>query len=45
MRVGDSKCFRDKASYTHTTMGVTSPEDIIDMTALNLTGGGKANFA
>jgi hypothetical protein len=36
------KAFRDGASYVYTTIGVSSPDDIIDMTARDLTGDGKA---
>jgi hypothetical protein len=36
------KEFRDGSSYVYTTIGVSSPDDIIDMTARDLTGDGKA---
>jgi hypothetical protein len=36
------KAFRDGASYVYTTIGVSSPDDIIDTTARDLTGDGKA---
>jgi hypothetical protein len=38
------KRFRDGASYVYTSIGVTSPDDIIDMTAQDLTGDGKAEI-
>lgn len=38
------KHFRDGASYVYTTIGVASPDDIIDMTARDLTGDGKAEI-
>lgn len=38
------KEFRDGASYVFTTIGVASPDDIIDMTARDLTGDGKAEI-
>lgn len=36
------KGFREGASYVYTSIGVASPEDIIDVTARDLTGDGKA---
>lgn len=38
------KAFRDGQSYVYTTVGVASSEDIIDMTARDLTGDGKAEI-
>jgi hypothetical protein len=38
------KRFRDGKSYAYTTMGVGSPDDIIDVTARDLTGDGKAEI-
>src|SRR5512145_3006157 len=38
------KAFRDGASYVYTTIGVAAPDDIIDMTARDLTGDGKAEI-
>ncbi len=38
------KNFRDGASYVYTTIGVANPDDIIDMTASDLTGDGKAEL-
>ncbi|HEY5954924.1 MAG TPA: sugar-binding protein [Polyangiaceae bacterium] len=38
------KAFRDGASYVFTSIGVASAEDIIDMTASDLTGDGKAEI-
>jgi hypothetical protein len=38
------KAFRDGASYVFTSIGVASPDDIIDMTARDLTGDGKAEI-
>lgn len=38
------KAFRDGASFVFTTIGVVSPEDIVDMTARDLTGDGKAEI-
>jgi hypothetical protein len=38
------KRFRDGLSYTYTTIGVASPDDIIDVTARDLTGDGKAEI-
>jgi hypothetical protein len=38
------KRFRDGASYTYTSMGVAAPEDVIDVTARDLTGDGKAEI-
>lgn len=38
------KAFRDGQSYVYTTIGVGSSEDIIDMTASDLTGDGKAEI-
>jgi hypothetical protein len=36
------RAFRDGASYVYTSIGVAYPEDIIDVTAMDLTGDGKA---
>lgn len=36
--------FRDGASYVYTKVGVSNPDDIIDVTARDLTGDGKANI-
>lgn len=38
------KAFRDGQSYVYTTIGVASPDDIVDMTARDLTGDGKAEI-
>lgn len=38
------KSFRDGASYVYTSIGVAAAEDIIDMTARDLTGDGKAEI-
>jgi len=38
------KHFRDGASYISLTMGVAAPEDVIDVTARDLTGDGKAEL-
>lgn len=38
------KAFRDGQSYVYTSIGVASPDDIIDMTARDLTGDGKAEI-
>lgn len=38
------KAFRDGQSYVYTSIGVASSEDIIDMTASDLTGDGKAEI-
>jgi hypothetical protein len=38
------KAFRDGQSYVFTSIGVASPDDIIDMTARDLTGDGKAEI-
>jgi hypothetical protein len=36
------KGFREGSSYVYTAIGVASPEDIVDVTARDLTGDGKA---
>jgi hypothetical protein len=36
------KAFREGSSYVYTSIGVASPDDIIDVTARDLTGDGKA---
>jgi len=38
------KAFRDGASYVYTSIGVAAPEDIIDLTARDLTGDAKAEI-
>lgn len=38
------KHYRDGASYISLSMGVASPEDVIDVTARDLTGDGKAEL-
>ncbi len=38
------KAFRDGKSFVFTSIGVASPDDIVDMTARDLTGDGKAEI-